>query len=68
MAVEMVPVKSSAINAVGCHAPSGTIHVEFGSGGTHLFGPFTQREFERFRDAASTGKHFHVYIRAKAIQ
>ena len=68
MAVDMVPVKSSAIKAVGHDAGTGIVHVEFHSGGTHRFGPMSAAEFERFRNAESIGKHFHAHIRAKAIK
>jgi KTSC domain len=68
MAIDMVPVNSAAIKAVGHDPRTNTVHVEFHSGGTHLFGPFTQQEYERFRDAESIGKHFHHHVRAKAIK
>jgi hypothetical protein len=68
MAIDMVPVISSAIKAVGHDSSTNTVHVEFHSGGTHQFGPFTKAEFERFRDADSIGKHFHSHVRAKAIK
>lgn len=68
MAIDMVPVQSSAIRAVGHDLSRNTIHIEFHSGGTHPFGPFTKEEFERFRDAESIGRHFHSHIRAKAIK
>jgi hypothetical protein len=64
----MIPVKSEAIAAVGHDEATNTVHVEFRSGGTHMFGPLTKQEFERFRDAGSVGKHFHAHIRAKAIK
>jgi hypothetical protein len=68
MAIDMVPVQSAAISSVGHDPSTNTIHVEFHSGGTHSFGPFTKQEFERFRDADSIGKHFHANIRAQAIK
>lgn len=68
MAIDKTPVKSSAIQTVGHDPATGIIHVEFRSGGTHPFGPFTREEYERFRDADSIGKHFHSHIRAKAIK
>ena len=68
MAVDMVPVDSTAARSVGYDPQTGMIHVEFHSGGTHPFGPFTKQEFERFRDADSIGKHYHAHVRAKAIK
>jgi hypothetical protein len=68
MAIDMVPVDSSAIKAVGHDPSTNTIHVEFHSGGKHPFGPFTKTEFERFRNADSIGQHFHANIRKKAIK
>lgn len=68
MPIDNTPVQSSAIKTVGYDPSTRTIHVEFRSGGTHRFRPFTQQEFERFRDADSLGKHFHSHVRAKAIR
>lgn len=68
MAIDLVPVESAAIKAVGHDASTGIIHVEFHSGGTHLFGPFTARDFESLLDADSIGKHFHANISVKAIK
>lgn len=68
MAIDMVPVQSTAIRAVGHDASTNTIHVEFHSGGMHRFGPFSKQEFDRFRDSDSVGKHFHAHVRAKAIK
>lgn len=65
---EMVPVTSQAIRAIGHDASTGMVHVEFHSGGTHRFGPFTQEQFARFRDAESVGRHFHSHVREKAIK
>lgn len=65
---EMYPVTSQAIRAVGHDPSTGVVHVEFHSGGTHLFGPMSKEEFERFRDAESVGKHFHAHVRARAIK
>lgn len=66
--IEMHPVESSAIRAIGHDRLTGTIHVEFRSGGVHPFGPFTANEFQEFRNAKSKGKHFHAVIRKKAMQ
>jgi hypothetical protein len=68
MAIDMVPVNSTAAKAVGYDPATRMIHVAFHSGGTHPHGPFTQQEFERFRDSGSIGKHYHAHIRAKAIK
>lgn len=65
MATPMHPVKSEAIGYVGRDL-DGTVHVTFKSGGTHQYGPFTQKEFEDFRAAPSVGKHFHAHISKKA--
>lgn len=68
MAIDMVPVKSDMARALGHDPSTGTVYVEFHTGGTHPFGPFTKQEFERFRDAESIGKHFHSHVRVKAIK
>lgn len=68
ISVEMIPVESSAIAAVGHDAATNTVHVAFHSGGTHQFGPVTKQEFDSFRNAESLGKHFHAHIRAKAMK
>ena len=64
----MQPVQSSAIRAVGHDGETNMIHVEFHSGGTHKFGPFTPREFEAFLTSSSIGEHFHANIRSKAVK
>lgn len=66
MAIQMIPVKSSAISAVGYDGS--TVHVEFKSGGTHQFGPVSKSEFDKFASASSLGGHFHKHIRPKAIK
>ncbi|MFC5861083.1 KTSC domain-containing protein [Acidicapsa dinghuensis] len=68
MAIDKTPVQSSAISQVGYDPQTKTIHVGFRSGGTHPFGPFTQEEFDRFRNAPSISEHFHLHIRSKAIK
>ena len=68
MAIDMCPVSSTAIKALGHDPATGVVHVEFHSGGTHLFGPFTAKEFGAFLAADSIGKHFHAYVRAKAMK
>lgn len=68
MSIDMIPVDSSAIKAVGHDPSTNTVHVEFHSGGTHRFGPLTKEEFASFRDAGSIGKHYHAHVRAKAIK
>jgi hypothetical protein len=66
--VEMHPVRSEAISAIGHDAKTGEVHVAFRSGGLHKFGPFGAEDFQRFKQAESIGKHFHASIRPKAIK
>lgn len=63
----MDAVKSSAIKATE-RDPSGIVHVQFHSGGTHSFGPFTEAQYQAFVNAPSVGKHFHANILKKAIK
>ena len=68
MSVQMHPVKSEGISAVGHDEKNGMIHVVFRSGGIHRFGPFTKGEFDALKNASSVGKHFHANIRARAVK
>ena len=64
--VKMVPVQSSAIKSIGHDGTN--IHVQFNSGdGTHRFGPFDQKTFDRFLRSKSKGVFFHAAIRDKAL-
>ena len=63
----MDKVQSEAIHSLGYDKATGAISVAFHSGGTHKFGPFSEHDYEAFKNASSIGKHFHAHIRAKKL-
>lgn len=63
--VEMHPVASSNIDAVGHDASKSEMHVRFKNGGTHVFSGVDHTAFTLMRNAESVGKHFHAHIRGK---
>jgi len=63
----MDAVKSSAIKSTERDS-SGIVRVQFHSGGTHSFGPFTEAQYQAFVNAPSAGKHFHKYVAPKAVK
>jgi hypothetical protein len=64
----MDAVKSEAIRALEYDPLSKRVLVHFHSGGSHQFGPFEPHEYDAFRSAPSVGKHFHAYVKKKAIK
>lgn len=64
--VEMIPVKSSNIAAIGYE--DGKLHVEFKGrgdmkGATYVYENVPAHLWERFRSAAPMGPFFHTHIR-----
>lgn len=61
--IEMHPVKSEAIKALGHDRASNTLRIEFHSGGTYDYPDVRHEEFQNFAGAGSLGRHFHQHIR-----
>ena len=73
--VDLVPVKSSNIAAIGYDADKSEMYVKFKDfeqkggkirvGSTHIYSGVTPEVYVAFVSAESIGKHFHTHIRDK---
>lgn len=61
--MQMIPLNSSAIEAVGYDAASRRMHIKFREGGTYTFCGVPQSIFEGLTSAASAGQFYNQYIR-----
>lgn len=59
--IEMHAVESSQVKAIGYGYVSGTLHVEFHSGGTYSYDHVTLAQYEALRSAPSVGKAFAAF-------
>lgn len=67
--MDMKPVTSSNIKAVGYHAPSKRLSVEFRGSGTYHYDDVPPETHEALMGATdSHGKHFHANIKGKFKQ
>jgi hypothetical protein len=66
-AIEMRPVESSQIAAIGHHAESNTLAIQFasktGAGSLYHYQNFTTEQFAAFAGSESVGKHFYAHIK-----
>lgn len=65
LGIDLNPVESSNIVALGYDPSTRRLAVAFKSGGIHVYHEVGQAEFAAFADAESVGKHFHAHIRNK---
>lgn len=63
--IEMTPVTSSNIAAVGCREEDETLRVQFANGGTYEYNGVPADAAKDFMEAKSIGSHFHKNIRGK---
>lgn len=63
--MEMKPVTSSNISAIGFEAASALLHVQFTNGRTYEYQGVAAELFERFEAAESKGRFFAQEIRPK---
>lgn len=61
--MEMTPVESKAINAVGYDPETRTMGIEFHSGRVHHYPDTLPHEHEALMSAGSIGKHFNQFHR-----
>ncbi len=61
--MEMTPVESSNIEAVGYDGDSSTLQVEFKNGGTYQYFDVPEHVFEGLRDAESVGGYLASVIK-----
>jgi hypothetical protein len=66
MSINLKPVKSSQIAAIGYDAENKTLAIRF-NGGKKLYhyAGVSQEVFDKFSAAESVGKHFGAHIRGK---
>ena len=61
--MEMIPVKSTHIEAIGHEGT--TLTVAFRNGGVYSYHDFPSEEFDKLLAADSVGKHFGAHVRGK---
>lgn len=66
MKIELQPVKSSAIKAVG-HDPKHGLMVEFHGGGKYHYPDVTVSEHAAMMSAPSVGTHFQQHVKPKHL-
>lgn len=62
--MQLTPVTSSSIEAVGYHHDTRTLHVRFASGATYTYRDVEPEEHQALIGAKSVGGHFAKNIRA----
>jgi hypothetical protein len=63
--MDRTPVRSSNIRSVGYGPASGTLEVEFHSGGTYQYSGVPEAIYQGFMRAASKGSYFHAHIKGR---
>jgi hypothetical protein len=61
--VEMVPVSSSAVKAVGYDEHKRELHVQFASGARYVYEGVPPEKHQALRDAASIGKFVNAHVK-----
>jgi hypothetical protein len=62
-ALQMLPVESSNIDAVGFH--DGALHIRFKNGGHFVYAGVPFATYVELLNAASSGGHFAQYVKGK---
>ena len=63
--INLIPVQSSNIEAVGHDPHSKTLTVKFKNGGTYEYSGVDANEYNAFMSARSKGAYFHTEIRRR---
>lgn len=63
--MNLKPVTSSNIAAIGHDPDNNILHVQFKNGGTYAYHGVSAEEHDALVDADSVGSHFHQHIKAK---
>ena len=63
MTIEMTPVKSSNIKAIGTDGSK--LHIQFHSGGEWQYDDAAHHHAEMLKPGVSVGGYFHAHIRGK---
>jgi hypothetical protein len=63
--VDLVPVESGNISAVGWDRANATLYVKFTSGSQYAYSGVPEKTFNDFLKASSKGKFFAKFVRDK---
>jgi hypothetical protein len=63
LTIEMVPVESSTVKAIGHHAEHRVLRVAFKSGFTYDYAKVSREKYDTLRAADSIGGHLHEHIK-----
>ena len=63
--MQMIPVQSSSISAIGYDEETETLKVTFVNGRSYEFSNFPPDEFEAFKNAPSIGSYFNDNIKGQ---
>lgn len=63
--VDMQPVKSSNVEAIGHDPDTNTLHVRFKGGDLYHYHDVDAEKFAALKAAPSVGSHLHQHIKAK---
>jgi hypothetical protein len=66
--MEITPVTSECLSAVGYDPASQTLRLQFNSGATHDYDGVAPEQYEALMASDSLGKHFQRHIRAQFSQ
>jgi hypothetical protein len=63
--MNMHPVKSSNISALGYDAEKKELHVQFTNGTSYSYAGVPEHEYKSLASADSVGKRFHTHVKEK---
>jgi hypothetical protein len=63
--MEMLPVRSETLKAIGYDPDTETLRISFKSGGVYEYANVPESRFDGLRNASSKGGYFHRYIKDK---
>lgn len=64
--VDLRPVVSSNINAIGHDPDKSELHVQFANGGHYVYSGVSAAQHQALMTADSIGSHLHKFIKSKA--
>jgi hypothetical protein len=63
--LEMMPVRSETLKAIGYDLDTNTLRISFKSGGVYEYAHVPESRWEGLQNAVSKGSYFHRYIKDK---
>lgn len=64
--VDMAPVKSSNISAIGYDSDASRLYVQFKNGGSYVYHGIEPAQHAELIKAKSVGSHLHAHVKPKA--